>query len=132
MGFNGGNMIKYIYILFAIAIFFTGCSTKNYSADMKKVLYPMQKKLGSFYKKEKRFPTVAERNKLLEESNCKVIDNKCEYNGNKFLIISETSNLGYYILELKLGYSRCDISLYDDGDVRNVSCIQDSKYDIGQ
>jgi len=124
--------MKYIYILFLVAIVSSGCSTKNYSSDMKKVLNPMQKKLGSFYKREKRFPTIAERNKLLEESNCKVVDNKCEYGGNKFSIISETRNLVYYILELKLGYSRCDISLYDDGDVRNVSCIQDSKYDIGQ
>jgi len=121
-----------VFLFIVLILWDRMTAPKNHTSDMKEVLNPMQKKLGSFYKKEKRFPTVAERNKLLEESNCKVIDNKCEYNGNKFLIISETSNLGYYILELKLGYSRCDISLYDDGDVRNVSCIQDSKYDIGQ
>jgi len=113
-------------------LLFTGCSTKNYTSDMKEVLYSMQKKLGSFYKKEKRFPTIAERNKLLEESNCKVVDNKCEYGSNKFLIISETTNLGDYNLELTLGYSRCYTGLYSSGNTRNVSCHQDSKYDIGQ
>jgi len=113
-------------------LLFIGCSTKDYSSDMKKVLNPMQKKLGSFYKKEKRFPTITERNKLLEESNCKVVDNKCEYGGNKFSIISETTNLGDYNLELTLGYSRCYTGLYSSGNTRNVSCHQDSRYDIGQ
>ena len=113
-------------------LLFTGCSTKDYSSDMKKVLNPMQKKLGSFYKKEKRFPTIAERNKLLEESNCKVVDNKCEYNGNKFLIISETTNIGAYDLELTHGYSSCYTGLFSDGDSKSISCTQESKYDIGQ
>jgi len=105
---------------------------KNYTSDMKEVLYPMQKKLGSFYKKEKRFPTIAERNKLLEESNCKVTDGKCEYNGNKFSIISKTTNIGAYDLELRLGYSHCYTGLFSDGDIKNVSCTQESRYDIGQ
>jgi len=113
-------------------LLFTGCSTKNYTSDMKEVLYPMQKKLGSFYKKEKRFPTIAERNKLLEESNCKVVDNKCEYGSNKFSIISKTTNIGAYDLELRLGYSHCYTGLFSDGDIKNVSCTQESRYDIGQ
>ena len=113
-------------------LLFIGCSTKDYSSDMKKVLNPMQKKLGSFYKKEKRFPTITERNKLLKESNCKIMGNKCEYGGNKFSIISETTNLGDYNLELTLGYSRCYTGLYSSGNTRNVSCHQDSRYDIGQ
>ena len=92
----------------------------------------MQKKLAIFYKEKKRFPNINERNSLLEESKCKVVDNKCEYGSSSFLITSETNERNAYRLKLELGLSRCYAGLFSDGDPSNVSCVQASSIDIGQ
>jgi len=125
-------MRKIYFILPLIVICFSGCSSKDYTSEMKKVLYPMQKKLSIFYKETKRFPNINERNTLLKESKCKVVGNKCEYGSSSFLITSETDEQNAYRLKLQLHKSRCYTGLFSDGDPSNVSCTQASSIDIGQ
>ena len=123
--------IKY-FLLLLIVIYFSGCSPKDYTSDMKKILDPMQKKLSTFYKEKKRFPNINERNTLLKESKCKVVNNKCEYGENSFLISSERNEHNAYRLKLELDKSRCYTGLFSDGDPSNVSCTQDSYIKFGQ
>lgn len=133
MVFNRGDIMRRKYfLLLLIVIYFSGCSFKDHTSEMKKVLYPMQKKLSTFYKEKKRFPNINERNTLLKESKCKIISSKCEYGSNKFIISSETNVRGAYRLKLQLDYSRCYTGLFSDGTPSSVSCVQASPIDIGQ
>ena len=125
-------MRRKYFLLLLIVIYFSGCSFKDHTSEMKKVLYPMQKKLSTFYKEKKRFPNINERNTLLKESKCKVVGNKCEYGSSSFLITSETDEQNAYRLKLQLHKSRCYTGLFSDGDPSNVSCTQASSIDIGQ
>ena len=125
-------MRRKYFLLLLIVIYFSGCSPKDYTSDMKKILYPMQKKLSTFYKEKKRFPNINERNTLLKESKCKVVNNKCEYGKNSFLISSERNKQNGYSLKLKLHKSRCYAGLFSDGDPSTVSCVQDSYIKLGQ
>jgi len=133
MVFNRGDIMRRKYfLLLLIVIYFSGCGPKDYTSDMKKILDPMQKKLATFYKEKKRFPNINERNTLLKESKCKVVNNRCEYGENSFLIGSKKDEHNGYRLKLELGKSHCYTGLFSSGNPSNVSCTQDGSLDIGQ
>jgi len=124
-------MIKVRYLIILLGIFLLlGCLNSNYTPTIKKILNPMKQKLVSFYEKNKRYPTIDERNILLKQSGCKIKNNSCYYEGKQFLINSELYN-GYSIT-LKLKNSDCMIGLFKDGDIKNISCQNRGTTDLGQ
>lgn len=123
-------MIRKYLFLFLLVLTLSGCSgcdLADYSDEIRKVMNPLGNKLVAFYKKNNHYPNDIEMKLLLQKSGCKqVVDNKCFFSENFFAVSSQVNNRGAYGIEFKLGNSRCYVGLFENGNLRNVSCRQDS------
>jgi len=116
-------LLTIIAILSMIA--FTGCCGENYVKEMTKVSNSISQQLVEFYQKNKRFPTIKERNRIFETVGCTFKqENICTYRGRNITIKSEKSNIGY-LVGLYLGNNKCFFGLNLDGSADSISCRKD-------
>ena len=123
--------MKYLLIIL-LSLLLVGCCGENYVKEMEKISNNTSQQLVAFYKKNKKYPTIEERNKILETVGC-TIKNKttCSYNGRDITIKSEKRNTGYRI-KFYLGKNKCFFGLNLDGSIGSMSCRKDDCIKIGQ
>ena len=114
------KIILSVIVVIILLIIFLTRPNPDYTPTIREVLTPIKKELYSFYKQNKRYPDIKERNTLLKKSGCKIKNNYCYYKGKSFLIESGLSN-GYSVI-LKLKNSDCKTGLFKNGDMKVVSC----------
>ena len=106
-------------------IAFTACCGENYVKEMTKVSNSISQQLVAFYQKNKRFPTIKERNRIFETVGCTFKqENICTYKGRNIAIESEVW-LDDYNIKLGFGKNVCYFGLFSDGHARSVSCRKD-------
>ena len=123
--------MKYVAII-VIAVLFTGCCGENYVKEMKKLSNNASQQLAEFYKKNKKYPTIEERNEILETIGCTMkSETICSYNDRDITVKSTNDNIGYDI-SLYLGKNFCYFGLNTDGIADSVSCRKNDCIKIGQ
>jgi len=123
--------MKYILII-PITLLLVGCCGENYVKEMKGISSNTTQQLVEFYKNNKRYPTIKERNKLFEAVGCTFKqENICSYNGRDITIESRDSNIGY-LARLYLGKNMCFFGLNLDGSADSIRCRKDDCIKIGQ
>jgi len=109
----------------------TGCCWTDHSKIIKEVAEPMAKSLEQFYKKEKRFPTIEERDIMLEKVGCEVHGNVCTYK-LKDISLKERVVTNYYDLIMMYQNTYCPLYLNNNATVDKIGCLQKPCLDIGQ
>ena len=113
-------------------IAFTGCCGENYVKEMTKVSNSISQQLVEFYQKNKRFPTIKERNRIFETVGCTFKqENICIYRGRNITIKSEVW-LDDYNIELEFGKNFCYFGLSPDGRADSISCRKDDCISLKQ
>ena len=108
----------------------TGCCWTDHSDTIKEVAEPMLVELKAFYWKNKRFPSIQERNEMLERAGCRVKGDFCTYKKNSININSAS---GYdYSITFNNERTFCYIYLNLDGSAIEPSCHNASCIDLGQ
>ena len=117
-------MIKIKLIGAGIVVFIlSGCCLIDNSETIKEVAKPMLKHLDSFYKENKRHPTIEERNKLLLDAGCrKVKNNKCSYGWKTFEIDRYDIEEGSVTMGLSYGDTGCSFGIFSNGEFMTVGC----------
>jgi len=84
----------------------------------------MLKNLETFYQTNKRFPTDKERDAMLLASGCEsVVGGVCKKDGGKIKISKARNPNDYsYYVTLNKATTFCFFAIYDDGNMRKVSC----------
>ena len=129
-----GEKMKHIKLLaLSIATLWTvtGCCWTDHSKMIKEVAEPMAKHLEQFYKKEKRFPTIEERNRMLEKVGCEVHGNVCTYK-LKDISLKERTVTNYYDLIMMHQNTYCPLYLKSNATVDKIGCLQKPCIDMGQ
>jgi len=113
-------------------IAFTACCGENYVKEMTKVSNSISQQLVAFYQKNKRFPTIKERNRIFETVGCTFKqENICTYRGRNITIKSEVW-LDDYNIELSFGKNFCYYGLFSDGRAKSVGCRKDDCISLKQ
>lgn len=76
-------------LLSSLIFLFTSCINcpKNYTSDIHFIMEPMKIQLKNFFENEQIYPNYIQRDRLLENSGCKIIDiekRKCRYKNITF------------------------------------------------
>ena len=119
-------------LLATITLFtLTGCCWTDHSETIKEVAEPMLQELKVFYEKNKRFPSIQERNKILEKLGCKVDGELCKY--KKIDLEINTWHTSYdYAIRLDFENTGCLFGIQDDGNNNRVSCGNSACIELGQ
>lgn len=125
------KLLKILLLTIVTLFTTTGCCWTDHSREIKKIAVPMAKELEHFYKKEKRFPTIKERDKMLERVGCKMDKDVCKYK-NKNFILKERTIVNYYDLIVTYENTYCPIYLNYHAKVDNIECLQNPCIDMGQ
>lgn len=123
--------MKYLLII-PIALLLVGCCGENYVKEMTKISNKTSKQLGAFYEKNKRPPSIKERNEILKDAGCSMLqENICVHNNRKITVESDNSNTGYN-LGFNYGKNYCYLGLGLHGDIDSVSCKKSDCIKFGQ
>jgi len=138
--------LKYTIVALTLWLL-TGCCLFDNTKVIKKVASPMFKELQVFYKKNKRFPTIKERNIMLEKSGCKMNGNICVFEGENLYVsrlgdgddeysqvIVTKDDEPYDIIENPGSpiIGRCIFSIYSNNSSDTVICGQKSCLNLRQ
>jgi len=93
-------ILKYIIVALSLWLL-TGCCLFDNTKVIKKVAAPMLKELRAFQKKNKRFPTIKERDIMLDKSGCKLTGNICIFEGEKFMVVRKGEGNFSYDLSIQ-------------------------------
>jgi len=123
-------------LLITIAIFsmiaFTGCCGENYVKEMTKISNSISQQLVAFYQKNKRFPTIKERNRIFETVGCTFKqENICTYKGRNITVKSKII-VSEYEIRLYFGKNFCSLGLFSDGSTDSVACRKDDCISLKQ
>ncbi len=128
--------MKKIKILLSITILFMifGCCPTDYTKDIKKIMNPFSKGLTDFFAENGEYPTSEQRDKILENAGCKIVDSNnkiCKFKGQSFTYESnlELSRKLYFFAIAKKG-SHCYLDMSPDGKIVDKKCIKDSCINI--
>ena len=119
-----------LLVLTALAILNSCCWT-DHSEEIKKIAVPMAKELEHFYEKEKRFPKIEERDRMLEKVGCKMDRGVCKYK-NKNFRLKERTIANYYDLIITYENTYCPIYLNNHANVDKIGCLQNPCIELGQ
>ena len=126
--------MKQIRLLLATTValwLLTGCCWTDHSETIKEVAQPMFKELKYFYAKNKRFPDIQERNKMLEKVGCKVNGDICRYDGKEMIVNMWEKSYNYRI-RIDLENTGCLFGIQDDGQNDEVTCENSACIKLGQ
>ena len=123
------NLKTKLPLLVLVATLFIGCcDSTDYSKTIKKVAEPMLKELDVFYKKNKRHPTVKERDIMLKKVGCEMDGDECLYDGERMLFETDSYN-GTYTVGITLEKTYCYVTLQN---LSNMSCYNNPCIKLGQ
>jgi len=113
-------------------IAFTACCGENYVKEMTKISNSISQQLVEFYQKNKRFPTIKERNRIFETVGCTFKqENICTYRGRNITIESKI-HLNEYNIRLYLGKNFCSFWISSDGRADSISCRKEDCISLKQ
>ena len=123
--------MKYLLIIPA-SLLLVACCGENYVKEMTVLSKNIQQQVVTFYKHNKRFPTIQERNKILENASCVMkSQDVCSYNGRNIRIKTRL-DLGDYDARFYLGKNFCYFAVDTAGKPNNVSCRKDDCISLKQ
>ncbi len=126
------NLKTKLPLLVLVATLFIGCcDSTDYSKTIKKVAEPMLKELDVFYKKNKRHPTVKERDVMLKKVGCKMDGDECLYDGDKILVDTYSYD-GEYTFGMTLEKTYCNFALQKNKKFTSVRCYNNPCIKLGQ
>ncbi len=124
-------MKRWIYLICLLGTVFSisGCCWTDHSKEIKKIAVPMAKELEHFYKKEKRFPTIKERDKMLEKIGCRMDGDLCMYGVEKIDIVKSDEKYNTLDIWMQKENTLCFIVMHKEENqstlwCRNKPCIK--------
>ena len=115
------------------------CCLIDHSKTIKKIAEPMLNELDHFYKKNKRFPTLKERDEMLTTLGCKMKNNICIFHGNKIHVESQIMSDNGYDFNMKIikekfskTIGNCGFSYYKNKTDGPVICFSEACLQIRQ
>jgi len=124
-------MLKTKLLLIVLtSMLFTGCCLEDHTKSIEKVAEPMLKELEAFYKTNKRFPNIKERDEMLEKAGCKMKGDVCMFEGEELTIAkSEIRNSSRYYMSIEVidketnyDVASCGFSIYSYDEKDFVMC----------
>ena len=134
MDYGWGFIMKFftLPLLVLVTTLFIGCcDSTDYSEIVREVAKPMLKELDSFYKKNKRHPSVEERDKMLKKAGCEMNGDKCLHDREEILIETD-SYAGSYSVGMTLKKTYCNFTLRDSGELSSIRCYNNPCVKLGQ